>query len=154
MKNRKTLSIIGIALTVAIILTSCATVKPAGEDQILDIIALINEGDSESLTARSTDSFLFDSEILHNPKLIKNLWEGLAESGFRIADPVIETGRLLLPLDQNYFGTGAEIDAFFNKYIPEQSSLFKVRTPSGNYFFVLGPDDVGISTIAAFGGPY
>ena len=156
MKNNKLrIASAGIAaLILTIFLFGCATIQPAGEQQMLEIIEMINAGDSENLAARSSDVILLDAEIIQNPKLIKNLWEGLAESSFRIADSVIVTNRLLLPTDKAAFGSGPEIDAFFAKYIPEKASLFRVETTSGEYAFILGPSDIGISMIIAFGGPY
>ena len=121
---------------------------------MFEVIELINAGDSENLAARSTDTFMLDSEILHNPKLIKNLWEGLAESSFKITNPVIFTNRRLLPTDRIFFGNNVEVDAFFERYVPEKASLFEIKTNSGKYIFILGPSDIGKSTIAAFGGPY
>jgi len=121
---------------------------------MLEIIELINASDSENLAVQSADTFLLDAEVLYNPKLIKNLWQGLAESGFKISNPVIEANRLILPADKSIFGSGPEVDAFFSKYVPEKASLFKVSTGTGSYAFILGPSDIGKSMILAFGGPF
>lgn len=154
MKNRKLTIIFGAVLTVTVLLSGCATLRPADEGQILEIIELINTGDSENLFGRSSDIFLLDTEILYSPENVKSFWEGLAESGFKLQNPVIESYRLLLPTDRQLFGGGREIEIFFSKYIPEQASLFKIGTSSGTYIFILGPSDIGKSIITAWGGPY
>ena len=142
-------------ITAAVLFASgCATVKPAGNEDLYTVIELLNSGNSAELTKLSADSFLFDTEILHGSSLTSALWNGLTSAGFKINNPAIIESRPAAAGDIQFFGKTTETEAFFAKYVPPQSMLFRLGTDGGSYVFILGPAEKRISKIIAFGGPY
>ena len=154
-KYRKTnLAAAVLLLAAAVLIAGCATVTPAGDEEMMNVISLINSGSSERLTELSAESFLLDSEILHGSAIIGELWSGLAEAGFMMTDPVIIESRPVSAADKKLFDQNTEVDAFFSKYIPAQSVLFRIGTDEESYVIILGPSEKNPGRIIAFGGPY
>ncbi len=150
----KLIKFFGLVLLTVILAAGCASIKPAGDEDILEIIGLINSGNHAELTELSSDSFLLDAEIMHSPAIIDSLWLGLSDSGFKMDNPVILESRPPQGSDKALFGSSPETEAFFSRYIPAQSMFFRIGTDSADYAIILGPVGNGTGRIIAFGGPF
>jgi len=157
MKNIKTskkqILLLPILIITFIILTaSCASLSRPGEPAALEVINLINTGDSASLKAMSADTVLFDSEILHGSVLTAALWDGLTASGFKIEQAEVIESRPPSADDAKYFGKSGAVSAFFARYIPDNSMFFMIASDNTGLILILGPSENGTSEIIAVGG--
>lgn len=159
MKNKKTeqlllQSIIIVSLAALLSFTGCASLSLASDNDAMEITELINEGNSSELTKLSAESFLLDTEILHSSSLIGELWTGLADAGFKLANPVIIENRALKSSDTGLFGNTKDVEVFFARYLPENAKLFRIGSDNAEIVLILGPSEKGKNNIIAFGGPF
>ena len=159
MRNKKKIGkfnfkIMIFTVALAVLFSSCATIKPAGDNEALNVIGMINRGDSEQLAALSADSFLLDTEILHGSALTASFWNGLADSGFTLKNATISESRAPYQSDAAIFGENTGVKTFFTRYLPPDSTLFRVNSSDTEIVLILSPDENGDIMITAFGGPY
>ena len=159
MKNqRKHTAALSAALVLSVLIilsvSGCASTAPADSDDAAEIAALINTGNSAGLVNLSADSFLLDSEILHGPTLTESFWNGLIEAGFTLTNPVVTENRPPQESDKSFFGDSVEVDAFFSRYIPPSSMLFRIASDDTAIVMILAPAEKGGDEIIAFGGPF
>lgn len=138
----------------AMSLSGCMSFNKAGEVEIADILALINEGRHEELTAISTTPFLLDSEILQGTALTGSFWSGLSTAEFTMTAPEIIRNAPSTDDDAGLFGENTEVNAFFSKYLAPNPIIIEIASNEGLCVLILTPDKNGRKKIAAWGGPY
>lgn len=156
MKNKKTriMVISAVMIIILIALSACSTITPAGDEDAIAVIELLNSEKKAELTAISADSFLLDAEILHGSALTKALWSGLIDAGFKLDSPVIIERRLPASEDKELFGNSIEVETYFTKYVAADSMLFIIGSETAEIALILSPAEDGSSMISAFGGPF
>lgn len=142
------------SLAMLLFFSGCATISPAISADAEAITSLINEGNSVELSALSSESFLLDTEILHGRSLVSEFWNGLTQAGFKLENPVVIENRAPQAADSIFFGKGIDVEVFFTRYLPPQSTLFRIGSDDSEIVLILGPSEKGKSKILAFGGPF
>lgn len=126
------------ALSAAVLLSSCASVRFAQkEEDVLAVVSLINGGEAEMLSRLSQTPFLFDREILMLEKDTKTVWNNLAGADFSLKRPAV---RKIEPVSEESYKSFAdvmEIEVFFEKYVPETAKIAHVETEDGPCLFIL-----------------
>lgn len=149
------LYVISISILIMLLFfSSCASIGPAEDNDAVEIISLINSGNAAELTKLSADTFLLDDEILHGSTLTGSFWNGLADAGFNLDNPVVIESRPPDAGDKPLFGEDTEVDTFFSRYLQPQSMLFRIDSDDSEIVLILGPSQKGKSSIIAFGGPF
>ncbi len=120
-------------------MASCASVGKVKEGDALDIVALVNEGDIEALTAHSKLPFVYNREILDSEAQLRLLWSGLRDADFIPGEGVIQSFRLVLPEDRELFSSDWEVSTWFDLVLKEEDHLAQVETPSAVLYMILRP---------------
>ena len=153
MIKKNLLWFLGVLLVVLLIFSSCATANFIyRESTARKVVDLVNAKDTEILSLLSRNPFLLDGEIILMPGDMKMYWEKAFEAGFGLPGGVVES---VVPVDGNtseIFGDTMDIQVFFKKYVPAASSLAKVSSNSGCYWFVFNEKEGKYPKILAFKG--
>ena len=143
----------GALLVSLLIFSSCATANFVYRESTAEkVVDLVNEKDAPTLAGLSRNPFLLDGEIILMSGDMQRFWEKAFESGFGFPGAVVES---VIPVDENtfrLFGDTMDVRVFFNKYVPEASSLAKVSSDSGDYWFVFHDREGKYPKILAFKG--
>ncbi len=132
----------------------CSTLAFAEkEETILEVIELINFGESGKLTELSAPPFILDGEILFPERSVSDFWKGFRESGFllRDAQPVV--------IEEVSNGTFAkfsesrEMEIFFSTYLVEKAVCIDLETSDGIVYLLLGEKMDDYPRILGFRGP-
>src|SRR4030042_2067366 len=107
-------------LLLILLLTSCATFEVT-EDEAARVIALINKGDVETLTAITAVPFLLDGEIIALDGDALILWKNLKEAGVTMNNAKIVSLAPLREDDWAPFSSSWAVSVFFKKYVPKNT---------------------------------
>jgi hypothetical protein len=121
-----------------VVLSSCASVQVVQkEGDVLKIIDLVNQGDSETLKALSRVPFLFDGEIIILESDVKILWENVVNAGFKLPSAEVAAITEAAEQDSAVFGGSMETATYFSKYLPETARIADVRSGSMQVLLLL-----------------
>jgi len=149
MKNIKPLILIALML----MFFSCAGFRPGvSRNDALDVIEIINSGETEQLIESSSLPFVFDSEILESETLVRALWSGLARAGYVIDNPVIVQQRPVEPGDGQIFSESWEVSTFFRKLLSEDDVFVEAESSTQRVYMVLRSGKKGVTEIKAWKG--
>jgi len=146
--------VIILSIISAVSLSGCMSLSKAGDEEIADIIAMINEGRHGELTAMSSNPFLVDGELLHGKSLTGSFWTGLSDAGFSLIGAEVIRNQPLSGADIRLFGETAGVNAFFSRYVPDHSVIIEINSNEGRVLLVLSPAENLSRQITAWGGPY
>ena len=131
----KTFLILGAVITIA----GCATLGAgyAARD-VEKAVELINTQNASELSRHSSAPFLFDGEMLLRRSDIEAVWLHLTENGFKLKNPVITETTKSDDATYKVFLESQEMEIFFRKYIPADSTLGRIDTDDGVFYLLLG----------------
>ncbi|GAB4363682.1 MAG: hypothetical protein Kow009_00250 [Spirochaetales bacterium] len=134
--------------------TSCATVPYVQkEEKVVKLVELINRGGVNEVPGLASTPFLVDGEIVLLQKDLSEFWDNLHKTGFSIRSPKLEENRFATVADARYFRDSMEVRTFFKKYTDQDTSLVRVRSADGTFYFLLGREVKGYPRMLGFGGP-
>ena len=139
-------------LSVLLIFTACVTFR-VEEDEVFAIIELINVGKVEELTNICQTPFLLDGEIIALANDVKTLWSNLKEVGFKLSKPHVQEIIPVTDSTARMFSESWEVSVFFNKYVPENSVVARIKTEKGTFLLLLDGEIQGFAQIIGFKGP-
>ena len=117
-----------ILLAMITIVMACSTLtEKAARQEALKITSLMNDGKTGDLIKISRMPFLFETEILSSDKLMRTLWDGLKDAGYKIKNPavskIVEAG----PETWKVFADTWEVQVYYKKYAPKTAYLVYVK---------------------------
>jgi len=137
----------------AVLLWSCATVPfIQRESSIKSVVELINTGNHAKLSELSEIPFLLDGEIIVMPGDVSFFWETALKNGLSISGYTIESVGPPDAGDSAVFSESREIAMFFAKYVPEDSSIAKIKASSGTFYLLLNGKEGKYPRIIGFKG--
>ena len=129
-----------IPVLMLIILSLGACVTPLGNSQVQYIITLLNSGESEEITEIITSPFLVDDLVIITPvDIVEYLDELIGAIGPLPLEPIQEVAIGEISAESNL-----EIDTFIETRLPKQRALYRLNSPEGEIFLLLGKGDEGI----------
>ena len=141
-----------IVLSVFLIITACVTFV-VEEDEVLAIIELINGAKVDELTNICQTPFLLDGEIIALADDVKTLWANLKSVGFKINKPEVMEITPVTDDTAKLFSDSWEVSVFFEKYVPENSVVAKIKSENGTFLLLLDGEIMGFAQILGFKGP-
>lgn len=143
-----------LAGALVIMVISCASSPYVQkESEVLELVALINDGEATNVDGLLQTPFALDTETLYLDSDVTRFWDNLAENGFAMSNPgVIATERVG---EETYrkFADTFDMKNFFAQYTGEDTSLVTVGTGEGSYYFLLERAIQGYPRIRGFKGP-
>jgi hypothetical protein len=117
-----------VFLIVLTAVLSCSTLsEKAAKQEALKITDLMNEGKTDNLIKISRMPFLFETEILSSDKLMRTLWNGLKDAGYRIKNPVVSEIIEAGPDTWKIFADTWEAQIYYKKYAPGNAFIIRVK---------------------------
>ncbi len=102
------------------------------------VIALVNGGGDASLAELTETPFLFDGEIIMTEKDVSMIWKNIHEAGFRFEEALEAESVPVSSSDYSLFADTMEVKIWFEKYLPEEAALLKIKAENGLYYMILG----------------
>ena len=134
-----------------VFLTGCATLG-GGTGKVEKAVSLINQGDADLTAQNSAVPFVFEGEILARVSDVNAVWRNLSINGFRL-DPsgIADVGRTD---DSSYliFSERSEMRIFFEKYVPDGSTIAAVESNGRGYHLLIGKVSGGYPQILGITG--
>ncbi len=124
MKKLKTMILVLLAVSMASCAGFSGVVK---ESNVMDAVENLNSGNAAALVEGSALPFVFDGEILESDTQLKLLWNGLADAGFSIDNPMILQQRPVTAEDGDLFSQYWEIQTYFKNLITEDDIFVEVQ---------------------------
>jgi len=153
MIKKNLLRFFGVLPVALMIFSSCASANFVyRESTARKVVDLVSGKDSETLSLISRNPFLLDGEIILMSGDMELFWEKAFAAGFGFPGGTVES---VIPVDGEtfrIFGDTMDIQVFFRKYVPAPSSLAKVSTGDGYYWFVFSEREGKYPKILAFKG--
>ncbi len=132
---RKTFLILSTVITIA----GCATFGAGyAARNVQKAVELINSKNALELSRHSSTPFLFDGEMLLRHSDVEAVWRHLSENDFELKNPIIAETATTDDSTYKIFSESQEMEIFFRKYIPDNSTLAKIYTEDGEYHLLLG----------------
>lgn len=132
----------------------CATIPPAqNEERVGEVIELVDSLNADQSLAQSGRPFLFDSEVIELSNDLFVMWRNIYNAGFSLPGATILS---LQPVDsQTYlrYGDSDELRAFFQRHVPPESTVARVRARQGTFELILGDERGGMPRIYGLRGP-
>jgi hypothetical protein len=132
------IKLLSLLLVLVLIVAACSTVPFAGrEENIMKTVNLINLGDTAKLADLTQQPFLFDAEIVMMERDIEMMWRNISEAGFRIINPKLVEAMEVDSESYAQFGNSFEVETYFKKYLPEETTLARIVAENGEFLFLL-----------------
>ena len=142
---------LGILLSV---LGACATVPPArNEDRVGDLIEVINELDADRMLAQSGRPFLLDSEIVPMANDVYIMWRNIFNAGFSMPNAQIQSLEPVNAETYTRYGDGEELRAYFQRVLPDDAAIARIRAQHGTFELILGDQHNGMPAVYGLRGP-
>lgn len=142
-------------LLLALLLASCASIQRSKDEGNIERISeLINTGQSQKLVEMTELPFLLDQEIIVLDKDVRTFWSTIVEVGFKVEEPVLQSGTRVGPESYKEFHDSMEVETYFKKYLERRSRLLELKTNAGQHILLLVTDTLFTRTIHGFKGPY
>ena len=142
---------LGVLLAV---LGACATVPPAqNEDRVEELIDVINELDADRMLAQSGRPFLFDSEIVPMANDVYIMWRNIYNAGFSMPNAQIESLEPVNAETYTRYGDGDEMRAYFQRALPDDAAIARIRAQHGTFELILGDQHNGMPAVYGLRGP-
>lgn len=137
-----------LVLAAGILASSCASLQYVQKDRdVLKIAGLVNSKKSETLTDVSVTPFLFDNEIIMLTGDVASLWNNMIDAGLQMKDPEVVRISDVLPETSRLFGDSMEVQAYFNKYLPDTAKLARLSAGSMQFLFLVNGKEKGYPKI-------
>jgi hypothetical protein len=127
-----------VAVCLAALASSCASLVTVNENEVDKVVALVRAGDAARLEKLTALPFLLDGEIIALPGDAGVLWRNLKAAGVTLAGTKLV--RLTPATGDAYklFADTWEVSVFFKKYVPSNGMIAEIRSDSGAYLLLLG----------------
>ncbi len=158
------LGLTACAVTVALILASCASVpRPLKPETTAAIGNAINSGSVDRLLAMSSRTFAFDGEVFDRSQDISTLWNGLVQAGMKVNLSALPSGAKSMDgqsADQPVTSTSYKrfsdskiTDWFFSRHVPPRSRMITLETNLGSFLLVASDTGKTGTIIYGLAGP-
>jgi len=151
----KRIVLIAAVCAAAIALASCASLQYSWDrGSVESVVALINTGQAAKLSSISTTPFLVDGEIVLLKADVAGFWDGIVKSGYKVENPVLQSGEPVSPDGYKRFADTMEVRAFFAQYVKKDNRILELKTSAGGRILLLMHDGWFSKSIQGFKGPY
>lgn len=132
------IKLLSLLIIIGFMAAACSTVPFARrEENIMKAVDLINLGDTARLAELSQQPFLFDAEIVMMERDIEMMWKNISEAGFRIINPELVEAMEIDSKSYAQFGNSFEVETYFKKYLPEETTFARIVAENGEFLFLL-----------------
>ncbi|MFP4642809.1 MAG: hypothetical protein ACLFM0_00485 [Spirochaetales bacterium] len=142
------------SLLIVLFTGACATVPPAQDEaRVEELVDVVNELDADRMLEQSARPFLFDSEIIELSNDVYVMWRSVYNSGFSLPNAGIESIREVDSETWRDYGDNLEMRAYFERHLPEDATIARVRAQQASFDLILGDEQNGLPKVYGLKGP-
>ncbi len=142
------------SLLIVLFTGACATVPPAQDEARVDeLVDVVNKLDAERMLEQSARPFLFDSEIIELSNDLYVMWRSVYNAGFSLPNARIESIREVNADTWRDYGDNLEMRAYFERHVPEDATIARVRAQQAGFDLILGDERDGMPKVYGLKGP-
>lgn len=146
--------LVGLIAVLSFALVSCASVPYVQkENDVLKLVALINEGKVSEVEGLSPAPFVLDTETLYLESDVATMWANLKKASFAMSGAKFVSTEPVTGDSWKLFANTFDMKNYFEKYTGKDSSIVTIDTAEGRYLLLLERKVSGYPRIRGLKGP-